>query len=181
VPYLLRIGVGYGIISSSVGWVVLGKHGPTAEILLPHLEVPMSNESLDEARRLLGQPRFTVRPLRDDLVELHGWPTASDATLAFLTPILGPSATLILHRLGGYASEGDSVWTPHEFAATFGLGHDEHTALAARSLARLVSFSMARIDSTGIAVRTHVGPLPERWAARLPAYLLDAYRSPTAA
>jgi len=40
---------------------------------------------------------------------------------------------------------------------------------------------MARIDSTGIAVRTHVGPLPERWAARLPAYLLDAYRSPTAA
>ena len=106
---------------------------------------------------------------------------ASDATLAFLTPILGPSATLILHRLGGYASEGDSVWTPHEFAATFGLGHDEHTALAARSLARLVSFSMARIDSTGIAVRTHVGPLPERWAARLPAYLLDAYRSPTAA
>ena len=42
----------------------------------------MSNESLDEARRLLGQPRFTVRPLRDDLVELHGWPTASDATLA---------------------------------------------------------------------------------------------------
>ena len=141
----------------------------------------MSNDSLDQARRLLGQPRFTVRSLRDDLVEMHGWPTASDATLAFLTPILGPSATLILHRLGGYASEGDSVWTPHDFAATFGLGHDEHTALAARSLARLVSFGMARIDSTGIAVRTHVGPLPERWAARLPAYLLEAYRSPTAA
>ena len=90
----------------------------------------MSNESLDEARRLLGQPRFTVRPLRDDLVELHGWPTASDATLAFLTPILGPSATLILHRLGGYASEGDSVWTPRWFAATFSLGHDGNSAPA---------------------------------------------------
>ncbi len=70
---------------------------------------------------------------------------------------------------------------PHEFAATFGLGHDEHTALAARSLARLVQFGMAHVDSTGIDVRTHVGPLPERWAARLPTYLLDAYRSPTAA
>ena len=141
----------------------------------------MSNQSLDEARRLLAQPHFTVRPLRDDLVERHGWPTASDATLAFLCPILGPSATVILHRLGGYAAEGESDWTPHEFAATFGLGHDDHTALAARSLARLESFGMARIDSTGISVRTHVGPLPERWAARLPAYLLDAYRSPTAA
>ncbi|MDP1793668.1 MAG: hypothetical protein Q8K63_05975 [Acidimicrobiales bacterium] len=141
----------------------------------------MSNQSLDEARRLMTQPRFTVRPLRDDLVERHGWPTASDATLAFLCPILGPSATIVLHRLGGYAAQGDSDWTPHEFAATFGLGHDDQTALAARSLARLVSFGMARIDLTGIAVRTHVGPLPERWAARLPAYLLDAYRSPTAA
>lgn len=141
----------------------------------------MSNESVDQARQLLGQPHFTVRPLRDELVERHGWPAASDATLAFLTPILGPSATLILHRLGGYAAEGDSEWTPHDFAATFGLGHDEHTALAARSLARLVSFGMARIDSAGIAVRTHVGPLPERWAARLPSYLLDAYRNPAAA
>ncbi|MGD9794575.1 MAG: hypothetical protein AB7V43_13945 [Acidimicrobiia bacterium] len=141
----------------------------------------MSTEALAEARRLLGQPQFTVRPLRDDLVETHGWPSASDATLAFLCPILGPSATLILHRLGGYASEGDSMWTPHDFALTFGLGDEEHTALAARSLARLVSFGMARIDSAGIAVRTHVGPLPERWATRLPAYLLDAYRSPSVA
>ena len=141
----------------------------------------MSNQVLDEARRLLGHSTFTVRPLHDQLLELHGWPTASDATLVYLCPILGPSATVILHRLGGYAAQGESDWTPHEFAATFGLGHDEHTALAARSLARLVSFGMARIDSAGIAVRTHVGPLPERWAARLPTYLLDAYRSPSAA
>lgn len=42
----------------------------------------MSNESIDQARHLLGQPHFTVRPLRDELVELHGWPAASDATLA---------------------------------------------------------------------------------------------------
>ncbi len=42
----------------------------------------MSNDSVDEARRLLGQPHFTVRPLRDELVEHRGWPAASDATLA---------------------------------------------------------------------------------------------------
>jgi hypothetical protein len=43
----------------------------------------MNNESVDQARQLLGQPHFTVRPLRDELVERHGWPAASDATLAF--------------------------------------------------------------------------------------------------
>jgi hypothetical protein len=42
----------------------------------------MSNESVDQARQLLGQPHFTVRPLRDELVERHGWPAASDAALA---------------------------------------------------------------------------------------------------
>ncbi len=42
----------------------------------------MSNNSVDQARRLLGRPHFTVRPLRDELVEIHGWPAASDATLA---------------------------------------------------------------------------------------------------
>jgi hypothetical protein len=137
--------------------------------------------SIDEARRLLEQPAFTIRPLHDSLVEAHGWPTASNDTLAFLCPILGPSATMILHRLGGYASAGESSWTPADFAMTFGLGHADHIALAARSVARLVSFGMARIDPTGLAVRTHVGPLSQKWAAKLPGYLRDAYRNPSAA
>jgi hypothetical protein len=137
--------------------------------------------SIDEARRLLEQPSFTIRPLHDSLVEAHGWPTASNDTLAFLCPILGPSSTIILHRLGGYASAGESSWTPADFAMTFGLGHADHIALAARSVARLVSFGMARIDPTGLAVRTHVGPLSQRWAAKLPGYLRDAYRNPSAA
>jgi hypothetical protein len=85
--------------------------------------------SIDEARRLLEQPSFTIRPLHDSLVEAHGWPTASNDTLAFLCPILGPSATMILHRLGGYASAGESSWTPADFAMTFGLGHADHIAL----------------------------------------------------
>jgi hypothetical protein len=38
--------------------------------------------SIDEARRLLEQPAFTIRPLHDSLVEAHGWPTASNDTLA---------------------------------------------------------------------------------------------------
>ena len=140
----------------------------------------MSDRALDEARSLLGQPLFIVRPLRDPLVEAHGWPTASDATLAFLTPQLGTSATMILHRLGGYAAAGESSWTPAEFAATFGLGREDHVGLAVRSLARLVSFGMARIDASSLSVRTYVGPLPERWVARLPAYLRDAYQNPDA-
>ena len=88
---------------------------------------------------------------------------------------------MILHRLGGYAAAGESVWTPADFALTFGLGHADHVALAVKSVARLVAFGMVRIDHDVLAVRIAVGPLPERWAAKLPAYLRDAYRNPQAA
>jgi hypothetical protein len=43
-----------------------------------------------------------------------------------------------------------------------------------------VSFGMARFEPAGIAVRTHVGPLPKRWTARLPLYLRDALGDPAA-
>ena len=141
----------------------------------------MSTDALTLARDLFARPEFIVHAWRDPLVERHGWPTPADATLVYLCPILGPSATMILHRLGSYATDTESLWTPHEFATTFGLGHDDHTALATRSVARLVSFDMARIDPKGLAVRIAVGPLPERWIDRLPNYLRTAYRSPTAA
>jgi hypothetical protein len=96
-------------------------------------------------------------------------------------PDLGSKCDVILHRLGSYASAGDSSWTPADFAMTFGLGHADHIALAARSVARLVSFGMARIDPAGLAVRIYIGPLSQRWAAKLPGYLQDAYRNSSAA
>ena len=142
----------------------------------------MSNPALlDDARRLLARDSFTVKALPDPLVEQYGWPAASDETMLYVLPIIGPTCLCILHRLSAYAAAGETLWTPHDFAVTFGIGDDDHLALAARSLARLAAFDMARIHAADLAVRTHIGPLPERWIARLPPYLIDAYRNTIAA
>ena len=39
-----------------------------------------------------------------------GFPTHSDETLIYLTPILGPSGVIVLHRIAWYHASGIALW-----------------------------------------------------------------------
>ena len=119
------------------------------------------------AADLLSRPSFEVVAWVDPRCD-GGLPTDSDEALTLLCPVLGPSATIILHRLARYASAGPTEWEPEPFAATFGLSK---TTLAPRALSRLSRFGMAEIGATQLAVRTTVPHVPLHWLERLPEYL----------
>jgi hypothetical protein len=124
------------------------------------------------AASLLSNPTFDVIAWVDPVCD-HGLPTDSDEALVILCPVLGPSATLMLHRLARYASTGKTTWEPSVFAATFGLSKNAPTGLAAKAVSRMARFGFANIGSTTLAVRTHVPQLPQRFLASLPDYLRD--------
>src|SRR6202023_1620151 len=67
--------------------------------------------------------RFVVRPWADQVVESHGVPVNSAYTETVLLPILGPSATFALRRLGTWAAaQPDGVVVDaSELAADLGL------------------------------------------------------------
>jgi hypothetical protein len=125
----------------------------------------MDHDSL--ALALLSRRSFDVVAWLDPVCD-GGLPADSDEALVLLCPVLGPSATLILHRLARYAVAGATTWEPDVFAATFGLSSGR---MAPKALSRLSRFGFATIGSAGLAVRTHVPPLPHRWLTKLPNYL----------
>lgn len=130
----------------------------------------MDNHQL--AASLLSNQSFDVIAWVDPVCD-HGLSTDSDEALVILCPVLGPSATMVLHRLARYASSGPTTWEPAVFAATFGLSKNAPSGLAAKAVARLARFGFATVGSTTLAVRTHVPPLPQRWLTVLPDYLRD--------
>jgi hypothetical protein len=119
------------------------------------------------AADLLARPSFEVVAWDDPLCTT-GLPADSDEALMLLCPVLGPSATMILHRLARYASVGPTEWEPEPFAATFGLSKAN---IAPRALSRLSRFGFAQIGSTRMAVRTTVPQMSRLWLAQLPEYL----------
>lgn len=119
------------------------------------------------AADLLSRPSFEVDAWIDPRCN-GGLPTDSDEALILLCPVLGPSATLILHRLARYASQGPTEWEPGPFAATFGLSR---ATLAPRALSRLCRFGMAEVGESRLSVRTTVPHIPLHWLERLPEYL----------
>ncbi|MCU1394906.1 MAG: hypothetical protein JWM34_3334 [Ilumatobacteraceae bacterium] len=122
------------------------------------------------ASSLLSRPLFDVIAWNDPVCA-HGTPSDTDEALVMLCPVLGPSATLVLHRLSRYAAAGPTSWEPSVFAATFGLSANAATGLAVKALTRLARFGFATIGSSTLSVRTHVPPLPQRWLAAMPDYL----------
>lgn len=111
-----------------------------------------------------------VKPWRDPLVERCGFPVGSAYVEAAWLPILGPSATLALRRLGLLVHaqpEGVEVDVA-DLAADLGLGKGTgHNSIIARTLRRLENFGMARWRGGALEVRTVVAPLPARYAERL--------------
>ena len=99
----------------------------------------MDHHSL--AVSLLSRPSFDVVAWIDPICD-GGLPADSDEALVLLCPVLGPSATLMLHRLARYAVAGPTTWEPEVFAATFGLASG---GLAPKALSRLSRFGFATI------------------------------------
>jgi hypothetical protein len=101
--------------------------------------------------------------------------TTDPLFIEFLCPILGPTSTLLLHRLAQFTVHGQPVRvdTP-ELAAQFGVKH----AVLAKALDRLERFSFTRhltaLDIT--VVRGEIAPLAARQLERLPASLQHSYQ-----
>jgi hypothetical protein len=124
--------------------------------------------------------QFLVRRWPDPLVEAHGFPVNSIYTETVLLPILGPSATLCLRRLGTWAAlspDGIPVNT-RQLACDLGLGSGlGRNAPMSRTLNRLCQFDLAHWDNHELAVRTAVGPLPERHLRRLSPPVLAVHQT----
>ena len=100
-----------------------------------------------------------------DLVESSGlWDTQAIQTLLFLPPFLGPSGSLLIHRL---ALTFPTQWTTDDLAAQLGLPNRR----LLDSLARAVDFRLIHVGSLGIEVPTRLGPLPEHHLRKLPTRL----------
>ena len=116
-----------------------------------------------------------------DLLHIERWNDAaavavfdshSDEALMFLPPVLGPTSTLLLHRLArALVSGGPLCWSISDLAATFGVSLGQID----RTIDRLERFGYARRDGFTLAVRTTVPPLARRHVERLPRYLAAAY------
>lgn len=107
----------------------------------------------------------SASPLRDDAIAVD-----SDDALVMLTPTLGPTSTMLLHRIARYCREQGSVtFDDAELAATFGL----MPSSLHRSLARLAMFHMIfylNNDMSACTVRLDV-VVGGRWLTKLPEYL----------
>ena len=120
-------------------------------------------------------PSYTATTMHTYLHRMH-------KRQKWLTPILGPTATLVLHRLARYlTSAPECAFTPSELAATFGLANTDGTPSPAfaRALHRLRMFGMARTVGSHTEIRLIIPPLSQRHLSRIPAYLRTAYPCPT--
>lgn len=120
----------------------------------------------------------------DPVVEAHGFPVNSAYTETVLLPILGPSSTFALRRLGTWAAaqpNGLPVDTA-ELAHDLGLSHKGgRNSTMARTISRLCQFGMAEWRAEALAVRTAVAPVAERQLARLSARAVARTGQPGAA
>jgi hypothetical protein len=117
----------------------------------------------------LGTPILVVKPWRDPVVERFGFPVHSPYVEAAWLPILGPSTTWALRRLGLLvAAQPAGVEVDlDELASDLGLRRGTaRNAPMIRTLRRLEVFGMARWPSER-AIRTTVPPLPVRFVERL--------------
>lgn len=119
--------------------------------------------------------------MADDFLHVEVWSDPLDAdgigadtddALMFLTPFLGPTSTLLLHRLTRALNTGGRQgWTLSDLAGTFGVSVGQID----RTIDRLERFGFARRDGFRLVVRTRFSTLPSRHTDRFPDYLAAIY------
>lgn len=121
---------------------------------------------------------LAVYPWVDPIFDSAGFPARSDYVEEFWLGILGPTATWLLRRLAaGFdhypdGFELDLVETAQALGTTYRPGHESPFT---RAIERLSIFGLAQPYANGLAVRTRVPLLPDRYLPRLPRYLRDAH------
>ncbi len=125
-----------------------------------------------------GSSTLTVLAWRDRVIEEHpdSHRTDSTETLAWWTPVLGPTATLMAHRFAGYVAHGGQVsFTVPDLARTFGMG-DSHARVRS-ALQRLDRFHVVNVHDHTVFVRLALPPLTRRHLDQLPPYLRELYEA----
>lgn len=106
----------------------------------------------------------------------RGFDPAGRYVETYWLPLLGPSSTWALRRIGGWLADApdSGLWLPAEpLARSLGLGAPTaRNAPARRAISRLVDFRLAHIDHDRdvLAIRTLIPALTERAVAHLPGH-----------
>jgi hypothetical protein len=144
-------------------------------------ESPIDDESNPPSRALLcTSDILRVVPWKDPIVDLHGVHPCSRYVEHYWLGILGPSTTWLLRRMSYGLDVNADGFDLHlsETARSLGLGDRMgKNSPFRRALHRLSTFELARSHGTGgLAVRTHIPPLPLRHLNRLPESLQQSHR-----
>jgi hypothetical protein len=136
-----------------------------------------TQRSLETAQWIVEHDPVAVSALHDPVVETLGYDARSEYVETYWLAVLGPSCVLAARRLTSWLeAEPAGYAVPlSEFARSLGLGAGTaRHAPVVRTLARLVDFGIARVDSS-YAMRTAFPPLTVRQVARLPEHLAAAH------
>jgi hypothetical protein len=121
-----------------------------------------------------------IVPWVDPLVDGRGVLVRSAYVEQFWLPVLGPSATFLLRRLGTIAAQfPDGVTLDREWlGSSLGLGKGEsRNAPLPRAIERCIRFGVAkRVSHDRLAVRRAVGLLPQRYVERLHPLMKELHR-----
>jgi hypothetical protein len=154
---------------------------------LPHgLVSPRADPPIALGRgRSPSRDRSVIPTLRivtwlDPIADPHGVHPCSRYVELYWLPVIGPSTTWLLRRLS-YGLEMHPTGLDVdlvEMARSMGLGQRMgKNAPFRRALQRLCVFELARAHGPdGMAVRTHIPPLPLRHLSRLPESLQSSHR-----
>ncbi len=125
----------------------------------------MTSHPTDIIDNYLIATAFTPEPRPGDMA------CDSDDALTWLTPHLGPTSCLVLHRINRYLTTSDTFAIEYtELARTFGVS----PSLLKRNIERLCQFGHARRNGDTLEVATTFRLSP-RNAQKLPEYLRADY------
>jgi len=138
--------------------------------------VPASELTLEDIPMTHPQPAVNSNRLQlvidpSETAELS-LVTDSDDLLMFCTPVLGPTATLLAHRLARMAHPTDAVaWRVGDLAGSLGVSETK----LFQALNRLERYGVAKwVGVDTVMLRTRLPQLSVRMAAKYPHYLLEA-------
>lgn len=133
------------------------------------------------SEQLADRPSLDVVAWQDPLIDSLGHDPNDEYCEQFWLPIVGPSVYLMGRRFVVWLDANpDGLVVPVvPLSASIGLGQGTgRSAPAIRSLARMVAFGLARLDSGDrFAVRRRWPPLTAARARRLPAWLVDDHNA----
>jgi len=156
--------------------------------VVPPAVVPVRTQRVGRPRPaplpVLGSPgspgQLRIVPWVDPVADPHGVHPCSRYVELYWLGVIGPSTTWLLRRLSyGLEVNPDGFDLDlTETARSLGLGDRMgKNSPFRRALQRLATFELARSHGpTGMAVRTHIPPLPLRHLSRLPESLQISHR-----